>query len=322
MHRKIAYKNVHKKVMKLLNLDLIEAVKKNEKHGAIYYRLTSLGILYIITRSQFLITFRDLVKNYSKNELFKIFLYPYFEKQTILSVNSISVEKVLGDYLGDSLDSIASFLIGVDGSRQTLIPVFRWSMIPSRDGAMEADLIKFFKIRFELDWLPNNARFEKSSDKKELKVTYGKTSLTIDLQENNGSQIGSALLKVNKETIFEFTVMDNGSDPEICEHVFASDDELVNEYGQSFFAAVQRHAQNLSFTLISLEENYDYNVAVSFYPAEKWRKKQQKENFMQDINLIKKDKKFLLLCKHFYEKFEKYKPYFEKAGRIKSSVVK
>jgi hypothetical protein len=312
MGYKIAYKNVHKKVIKLLNLDLIKIVKKSEKHGAIYYRLTSVGILYTITRSHFHTEFRHLVDNYSNDEIFNFLLYPYFEKHTIRSLNSRTIHDIILRYLEDCWNSIYSYVysIAID-SRQNMVLIFRWNMIPSNDSTKNIDIIKYLRQRFELNWLDDNALLEKSSDGKELIITSGKRALIIKLNEDKSK----ATLMENNDIIFEFTVFDIGDDLEINEYTWLDDDELLKEYEVPIFASVQRHAQNLSFTLISLDENYD---AQTIYPHEKWLRREQKEKLMQDINLIQNDKKFLELCNYFYKEFQKYEPYFEKASRITS----
>ena len=47
------YKNVHKRVKRLHELKLIEITKrKNPTHGAIYYRLSTGGIYYLIQNQE------------------------------------------------------------------------------------------------------------------------------------------------------------------------------------------------------------------------------------------------------------------------------
>src|SRR5215469_8625350 len=96
-HLKMAYKNVNKRTNALLSLGLIQETKVIDvKHHAKYYQLTEYGIyqLFLKKLNSLLIrqldTIRDrelptsnvvtFFRNYNNSILFKIFLYPYFNK--------------------------------------------------------------------------------------------------------------------------------------------------------------------------------------------------------------------------------------------------
>lgn len=305
---KIAYKNVHKKVAKLHNLELITIVKKSEKHGAIYYELTSLGVFYLI-KSQNYPQSSKLIDNYSNDEILNIYLYPYFEKQTIRSLNSVITKGIILDYLRDCLRDIYSDVYDIMmNTRQEMTTAFLWSMIPSNDSTLNKYFLQYLRERFEINWLNDNASLEKSSDGKELRITSDNEKyLVIKLDEkkssmDNNHAVSNATLMDNEHVIFEFAVL--GDD--ICEYEpdWFNDEKRLSEYRTSISNTVQIHAQKLSFTLLSLDE---YNANETIYPHEKWLMKERIEVIKQDMNLIKKDKNFVALCKHFYKQFEKYK---------------
>jgi hypothetical protein len=80
----LAYKNVHQKVHKLLSLGLIEEVETGYiLHGAKYYQISPNGWLNLILKSEdpYL---QAVKKYYDKNIIFKTFVYPYFELETIM----------------------------------------------------------------------------------------------------------------------------------------------------------------------------------------------------------------------------------------------
>jgi hypothetical protein len=81
----VAYKNVHKRVHKMLSLGLIEEVQSGGYilHGAKYYEISLNGWLNLFLRAQPWIK-PVIEKYYNKNIIFKTFLYPYFELKTIL----------------------------------------------------------------------------------------------------------------------------------------------------------------------------------------------------------------------------------------------
>jgi len=299
LSHKIAYKNVHKKVAKLLNLELIRIVKKSEKHGAIYYQLTSLGIFYSI-QSHYYPQFSKLIDNYSNDEILNIFLYPYFEKHTIRSLNSGIITGIILDYLRDCLRAIYSEVYSIMmNTRQDMTTAFFWSMIPSNDSTLNKYFLQYLRERFEIKWLNDNASLKKSSDGRELRISSdNKKYLVMKLNENKSN----VTLMDNKDVIFEFVAL--GDD--ICEYQddWFNDDKRVGQYRTFISNTLQLHAQKLSFTLLSLDE---HNGNQTIYPYEIWLMKESIETLKQDINLIKKDKKFVALCKYFYKQFEKYK---------------
>lgn len=85
-----AYKNVHKKVQRLLSLNLITKDKTyKSKRGEIMYRLTSEGIFYILSNSEFM--FKGEVKRlffyYGDDQFFYEFVYPYLSRESILNIS-------------------------------------------------------------------------------------------------------------------------------------------------------------------------------------------------------------------------------------------
>lgn len=108
-------KNVFTKVKTFRSLGLIEETKKvglENLHKAIYYRLTSAGIFCIFyhLRGKSLFLFSDLeksdiikglLKNHKDDEFFSLFVYPYFEKRTLLKLKSSIVLKFLLAYCSE-----------------------------------------------------------------------------------------------------------------------------------------------------------------------------------------------------------------------------
>jgi hypothetical protein len=81
----MAYKNVHQKVHKILSLGLIEEVGTGYVlHGARYYQISPNGWLNLILTSEDPWIKHAIKKYYNKNIIFKTFLYPYFELETIM----------------------------------------------------------------------------------------------------------------------------------------------------------------------------------------------------------------------------------------------
>lgn len=93
------YRKIERMIKDLENVHLIERVESKrtpignfEKKDA-PYRLTIHGMFFVLLNDEFIGLFEvvgSLLNNYPKNEIYQIFLYPYFEKE--------SLEEV-GDYL-------------------------------------------------------------------------------------------------------------------------------------------------------------------------------------------------------------------------------
>jgi hypothetical protein len=96
----IAYKNVHRRIKKLFNANLIEDVKIEGgfKHGARNYKLTTRGLLCIFGELLIPRNINNILLMYPDNTLFAAFLYPYFEKRTIKSA-TYSLIRMIESYL-------------------------------------------------------------------------------------------------------------------------------------------------------------------------------------------------------------------------------
>jgi replication initiation and membrane attachment protein DnaB len=79
------YKNIHKKIKNFISLGLIEKVNQERvykeynklaEHGKVYYRLSSVGLFYLLSDLvEDEVTFENL-KLFSKDIFFEIFVYP------------------------------------------------------------------------------------------------------------------------------------------------------------------------------------------------------------------------------------------------------
>lgn len=166
---KVSYKNVHKKIRKLLSFHLIEEKEVHEpKHGAIYYRLSEFGIYYLflkrldgilfdqvaLKKSQIIVfNATNFLKYYSTNALFEIFLYPYFDKETILSINSPDFIIEIFRYLHDcckEIDNMLSLLNNNMRQIPILKELFSWNKIPGEDNMkLMASLEQIFNLKGE-----------------------------------------------------------------------------------------------------------------------------------------------------------------------------
>ena len=151
------YKNVHGKVQKLKTSNLIEEVDQKSRYNEKYYKLTDDGIyqlflkrLYGILADQLSIKkgqtavshVASFLKHYGDNLLFELFLYPYFETQTISNDNFDLVVKLFR-YLHDCCVRL-DLSINVGAKVPFLIPKFSWNKIPGRDEKVLLTSLKRF----------------------------------------------------------------------------------------------------------------------------------------------------------------------------------
>lgn len=84
---KSEYKNVYKKVQNLLSLNLIEKLPRDQndsEHRVIYYKITSLGIIYLMENMyNYHFGNFEILKYHGDDPFFKIFLYSYFRQETL-----------------------------------------------------------------------------------------------------------------------------------------------------------------------------------------------------------------------------------------------
>lgn len=98
--RSMAYKNVHRRIKRLQELNLIEKVEGNFKQNAVMYRLTSRGLFEILIMTYPVRPKVDpsVWEKYSSNPILQTILFPYFEPETIRAFEKRALE-ILAQYL-------------------------------------------------------------------------------------------------------------------------------------------------------------------------------------------------------------------------------
>ena len=109
--KETAYKVAHQRTAKLLDLKLLRLVKGNYRRGAIKYRLSIDGWFNIFLNNLFrwpdeeIQDLKIIEKFYEDNILFKTFLYPNFDIETIRAVhNSPEIAFTFVDFLTSCCD--------------------------------------------------------------------------------------------------------------------------------------------------------------------------------------------------------------------------
>jgi hypothetical protein len=79
----IAYKNVHVKMKKLRELKLIEKVEGKFLHGAIHYRLSQMGWIFLFPEQMGSGEYRGHIMENYDFALYQLIFDPFFEKKTL-----------------------------------------------------------------------------------------------------------------------------------------------------------------------------------------------------------------------------------------------
>jgi hypothetical protein len=226
------YKNVRDIVQKLESSKLIiedtEVDKTKRRHNEKYFRLTDDGIYQLflnrvhgilvdqlsVKKGQTPVSYVDtFLKCYGNNLLFELFLYPYFEKETI-SVDNFGLLVKLFRYVHDCCVRL-DVAITVGSVVPYVFPKFSWNKIPGQD---ETALLTSIKEIFSLEDLnQDNTRVDKTRDNSTIILSAPQIHITIKL-DLPGSKAIAKLYTANKKSFskYEYKIVNLLSEITAC----------------------------------------------------------------------------------------------------------
>jgi hypothetical protein len=234
---KMAYKNVNRRIKRLLVLRLIEEahITPKNKRRINYYNLTEYGIYQLflkgldsIRRNEEKIhesvfemadNTRNFLKNYSDSELFKCFVYPYFEKSTLIGIGAYVLWDLL-DYLANCCKrietEIPSFQIGHNFSAYEA--KFCWNKIHGKGEEEEKNLRNFLKHKYNLEERAiSRSDIIKDESDNSIRVTIPDSgTILIKLIEKNTKIIFTTAINIGLQRN-EYEVQKIGSDQFVVE---------------------------------------------------------------------------------------------------------
>ena len=146
------------------------------------------------------------LKYYSDNALFELFLYPYFDKQTI-SVDNIGLLVKLFQYLHNCCRQIDAAKVG------KFIPRFSWNKVP---GENNRELLTSLKEIFTLENInTDNSSIEKNPDNCTITITAPRVDIVIKLDDTRRKAIATAEIDNNSRK-YEYTVLNHFSEIMAC----------------------------------------------------------------------------------------------------------
>jgi hypothetical protein len=282
----MAYKNVNKRIQKLRSLNLIEEVKMQSEHGAKYYRLTTGGLFNLLykhkLRSIMWLSAYKFFQNYGDNIIFKTFVYPYFERETILQINHPLSIFELFSYLINCCEITENISTGLNTHEPLTALLFGWNTIPG-DG--EELLLSSMRSFFGFTWArKENVKIEKFENDNAIKVLSSNNSLFIRLEGKKNK----AIMTTNDGKTFELDVLAGEHGPSI-------------PYKTAEEGALENIANQISLTVPVL--------AFSIITKSTFNKDQAK--------ILLKDKKFMHLLGYTKKEFLNHYNVFVKAAKSK-----
>lgn len=293
---RMAYKNVNKRVNTLISLGLLEQADINDaenKHKAKYYRLSEYGIYQLFLKSPSSVVIKQsdvrrgnelassasiFFNNYSSCQLFEIFLYPYFSKNTLFAIK----DRLLLDlylYLSNCCHKIERSL---KYSKLHDIPlfekIFSWNKVPGEDYKL---------LLFHLAQLFNLEDIESSGTAKKDTVDVDLPTITVS---TNSAPIMIKLDKKKNEVVimsntgnagfqkFVYGVQHKG-DEMIVSHKIPQEDSL-----SPLFDETEKQMQQLIYNFVSdLESSPMDSESLYCY------------------DVLSRDKKFMRVVQKIYE---------------------
>jgi hypothetical protein len=295
--RVISYKNVHKKVRRLFSLGLIKVAKRSQKHGAIFYRLSTLGIFYLLSFRYKIFSISYLVKNYGGDELLKLCIYPYFERSTLEAIQHNHVAHLILEYLADCCEHIESNLRNareLEAKKFSKHFIFDWDKVP---GLESGQLIEYLKVIHSLDWLNEETIIEKK-DNTVIKISsVGNAGNTVWIKLNQDKTL-AVLSNANTE-LFVFYVRTRNRKSN------------SNLYGLKVYdvrqetpeAYLSSRENSLQQNILHEAEKFVFSITCEFSEI-------SDPAITSDLKLLGGDSKTLKLFNSTYSNFETYRKKF------------
>ena len=305
---KSEYKNVYKKVQNLLSLNLIEKLPKtldNIEHGAIYYKITSIGIFYLMENMESDLNF-EILKHHGEDPFFKIFVYPYFEQHTLIDLKFDHIKHEVFSYLNSCcriFKNLFQYLKSIQKDKGIYSWVEFWDALPlyrNKDDEKER-FISILQDRFNLKWLDSEAKIENVD---EYTITISQYDRIVYLKLNDSKT--KAVLSYRNKILTEYIIRpldEKKPDYEMRIEAFEPKtvEQALNDKEEEVRIEIYENIENLSISLLK------YCIRYQFTIAERER--------IKDITNIAKDSKFVKVLESAEERYNKNFSNFKKLSR-------
>jgi hypothetical protein len=235
---KMNYKNVLKKIKKFEKFQIIKIIeKRSHPRPANFFQLTDVGVYYIFEymyermslfkNEQIIEIIHGLINYYSENDFFTVFIFPFFNKETLLNLKSETIMKYFLNYCKKCCYRVRLSLIQWDFFINSS-PVIYWNNLINYnfDAASKNKTQRWLKdisqrfqfkkdkdIRNCLDWIDNDFSIDVENNDTILIIKNGNT-LILRLDKHRRTL--SFLFK--KRNILQFDILPYDNDFLINKH--------------------------------------------------------------------------------------------------------
>lgn len=300
---KISYKNTHKKINNLLKLRLIEKTREEfHQHGSIFFTLSQLGLLYIISLGKKNFLRLDALERFKDDMFFNFFVWPYFSSNTIFNLKSQTHNYNFLEYFKKICDEIKTNFKRLDEimehDKYVDVYVINWSEFSraSTDEYCSESIysyLLYLKESFDLDLMNND---------KDVNIEISSNDRIILFFENNKLEL------IKDDTLHQVKLLYNSKLLETysCKKLtfknyqdyklFLRLDISVEFYIDNMISNIipEKIREFIKELSLSLIEEYDYNL----------RSKLSKYILEHDKEILKKDAKFLKVLKETKSSFD------------------
>lgn len=219
MYKEMVIKNsgvepgtLRKHLRDLRKRSLIEILKEKTSPNSIPIKLTDTGIYFLIMNNKRMSdkVLKGLLKNYTYNIVFRLFLYPYVDQRTLYKIikHNSDLVSTVSSYLYECCKEIGVYVNTINHAkiRYSTEQIFWWEWVPENEDQTN-NLREFLKRKLTekqiepTDWI-DHAKIEKSVDKDTIIISYNANSISIILNKSKTK----ALVKMKQKIIHELIV--------------------------------------------------------------------------------------------------------------------
>lgn len=302
--------NARKYLRSLDAIELVEIASGKSENGIPqkFYQISSKGLYYLISNNKE--PSQDILKPILQKHdhiLFQLFLYPYIQRTTLLSIDDTAVFSTVYAYLYDCCKNIEQLLIQIDNTYNSkngnlLNQLFIWNNIPKEEYDKEAlhnFLMRKFKSRW--DWL-RKADIRKTSDEN-ITVSYGSNTILISLDhDHKGATLAYKGKKVYTFIVTETSTtrdhnINNGLKNRLI--VYVDEFETLPWKGYLKLPLVKVYLEHFKLLLQLRIMKLVFSLSLIY-----WEKSPAVDILAKDGNFIKQ----LNITKHHFEKWYNFFP--------------
>ena len=244
---------IRKQISNFVEIGLIERSQKAaSQYNAKPCRLTIAGLVYLILKREIMPNdvIKGILKYYSNNALFQLFVYPYIKQDTLQRLSSFRSLSLLSSFLYDCCreleDAIRAF--NTTKNQYTTEGYLDWQSI-SDDNHNTKRLYDFLKRELNLEWI-DQAKL-KIGNGNTLKIFYNGKSVLIRLNGTRTKAIVTMKGKPKFElcTVMEHVEENENSSPPIVIKIPST--TTTNEWAANFLIGyTQSRVPSFLFNLV------------------------------------------------------------------------